>query len=284
MKRTKVYTVVFVLLVLTISVRAQDAGSAASTQTATQAAVRDVRIEQKLNDSVPPDLTFQDETGQTVQLRDYFGTKPIILTLVYYQCPMLCTVVLNGLTESLTELRFNIGDEFTVVTVSIDPTETTQLAAEKKALYTRRYGRPSAAAGWHFLTGDEEAIKQLAQAVGFHYVYDPTIKQFAHASGIMILTPQGRIARYFYGIEYPPRDLRLGLVEAAAGKIGSPVDQVLLLCYHYDPATGKYTYAAMNLMRLGGVVTLIGLALFMMAMSRKQRKDTANKGELHHSL
>ena len=284
MKRTKVYTVVFVLLVLTISVRAQDAGSAASTQTATQAAVRDVRIEQKLNDSVPPDLTFQDETGQTVHLRDYFGTKPIILTLVYYQCPMLCTVVLNGLTESLTELRFNIGDEFTVVTVSIDPTETTQLAAEKKALYTRRYGRPSAAAGWHFLTGDEEAIKQLAQAVGFHYVYDPTIKQFAHASGIMILTPQGRIARYFYGIEYPPRDLRLGLVEAAAGKIGSPVDQVLLLCYHYDPATGKYTYAAMNLMRLGGVVTLIGLALFMMAMSRKQRKDTANKGELHHSL
>ena len=241
----------------------------ASGQTALS--IPNVGIDQHLNEQVPMDLTFRDETGRTVQLREYFGSKPVILTLVYYSCPMLCTLVLNGVTDSLSNLKFNIGDQFNVVTVSFDPRETPQLAAAKKELHIRQYGRAGAAEGWHFLTGGEDSIKRLTSAVGFRYTFDPETNQFAHASGIMVLTPQGKIARYFYGIQYPPRDLRLGLVEASANRIGSPVDQVLLLCYHYDLLLGKYSALTMNFVRFGGALTLLMLATLIFWMLRKER-------------
>jgi protein SCO1/2 len=223
-------------------------------------ALRGVGIDQRLDEQVPLDLQFRDEAGQTVRLGDCLGGKPAILVLAYYRCPMLCTQVLNGLVDGLRGVPFSIAEQFNVVTVSFDARETPELAAAKKASYVEEYGRPRAAAGWHFLTGEQASIDCLTQAVGFRYRYDPAQDQFAHASCILVLTPQGRVARYFYGIRYPPRDLRLGLVEASASKIGSPVDQVLLFCYHYDPATGKYTAAAMSFVRLGGALTLAVLA------------------------
>ncbi len=187
--------------------------------------LRDVGIDQKLNDQIPLDLVFRDESGSTVHLGEYFGQKPVILVLAYYDCPMLCTLVLNGLVHSLKEMNFSVGQQFEVVTVSFDPTEKPALAAAKKAIYVSLYDRPGAAAGWHFLTGDEPSIHQLTQAVGFHYNYDPQTRQYIHATGIMVLTPGGRLARYFYGIRYPAGNLRLGLVEASQGKIGSPVQR-----------------------------------------------------------
>jgi protein SCO1/2 len=226
--------------------------------------LRNVGLDQKLNQQVPLGLTFRDETGRELPLSSYFGQKPVILALVYYQCPMLCTQILNGLVISLRGMSLESGRDFEVVTVSIDPAETPELAARKKAEYLRRYLKSSA--GWHFLTGAEPRIKELAQAVGFRYAYDPRNKQYAHASAIMVLTPAGKLSRYFYGIEYPPRDLRLGLVEASENKIGSPVDQLLLFCYHYDPGTGKYSAIVMNVVRLAGVLTLLifGPLLFWM--------------------
>lgn len=238
-----------------------------------RASVPDVGIDQRLNNQVPLELKFRDEAGRVVQLRQYFNRKPVILTPVYYSCPMLCTQVLNGVTDSLSNLRFNVGREFEVITVSFDPRETPQLATTKKELHLRQYGRAGAAEGWHFLTGDEEAIKRLTEAVGFRYKFDPATNQFAHASGIMVLTPEGKVARYFYGIQYPPRDLRLGLVEASANKIGSPVDQVLLLCYHYDPLAGKYSAATMGFVRLGGALTLLALGGLIFWMLRKERPE-----------
>jgi protein SCO1/2 len=219
--------------------------------------LKEVGIDPKLNDSIPLDLSFLDEHGRPVELAKYFGSKPVILTLVYYNCPMLCTQVLNGLNRSLKEIPMNIGGDFNIVTVSIDPTERPILAEAKQAMYTGIYGRPGAAAGWHFLTGQETEIKRLANAVGFRYAYDSDSKQFAHASVIMILTPEGRISRYFYGIQYPERDLRLGLVEASEGKIGSAVDQILLFCYHYDPHTGKYGLLISRLIQLAGLLTVL---------------------------
>ncbi|MBI1927913.1 SCO family protein [Candidatus Poribacteria bacterium] len=221
--------------------------------------LREVGIDQRLNEQVPLDLVFRDETGKLVRLGDYFGEKPVILSLVYYECPMLCTLVLNGLLKSLRALSFDVGKEFNVVTVSFNPGETPTLAAAKKAEYIQHYSRPGTAEGWHFLTGQEASIQQLAQAVGFRYVYDAQKNQFAHASGIMVLTPQGRLSHYFYGIEYSPRDIRLSLVEASANKIGSPVDQLLLYCYHYDPTTGKYGVIIMNIIRLAGLGTVLAL-------------------------
>jgi protein SCO1/2 len=234
--------------------------------------LRGVGFDQRLNEHIPLDLLFRDEAGQTVRLGDYIGTaaaRPTILALVYYECPMLCTVVLNGLLGSLRALSFNIGEQFNIVTVSFDPTETPALAAAKKKEYVQRYGRPGATAGWHFLTGEETAIQQLTQAVGFRYTYDPETKQYIHASGIVVLTPQGKIARYFYGVEYAPRDLRLGLVEASANKIGSPIDQVLLFCYHYDPLTGKYGLLIMNVIRIAGFATVLSLGTFIVVMLRR---------------
>jgi len=233
--------------------------------------LKQVGIDQKLNQSIPLDLTFRDEDGRTVALGQFFGQKPVVLTLVYYNCPMLCTQVLNGVESSLKELSTDIGNQYDVVTVSIDPTESHVLAKTKKEVYVGMYGRPGAAQGWHFLTGDEPQIKQLADAVGFRYAYDPDTKQFAHASAIMLLTPEGKISRYFYGIQYPTRDLRLGLVEASEGKIGSPVDQVLLFCYHYDPATGKYGLLISHVIKAAGALTVLILGVGMLILFRGER-------------
>src|ERR1044071_8682045 len=239
--------------------------------------IRDVRFEQRLNEQVPLDTTFRDERDQAVTLGSYFGKRPVILALVYYNCPMLCTMVLNGLTETLIEEKFNVGEQFEVVTLSIDPHETAALAQQKKSMYLTRYGRSGASAGWHFLTGDEQNIARVAAAVGFRYRFDPATGQFAHPSGILVLTPQGKIARYFYGIEYAALDVRLGLIEAAQERIGSPVDQVLLLCYHYDPKSGKYSSLAMGTVRVGGVLTLLGLgSLFFVLWRGSKRKSTLN--------
>jgi protein SCO1/2 len=227
-----------------------------------------VAFEQRLNEPVPLDLAFRDEAGNAVQLGDYLGQKPVILTLNYYECQMLCPLVLEGLLHSLRALSFTIGEQFDVVTVSINPSETAALGAKTKSRYIRDYGRPKAA-GWHFLTGDEASIQQLTQAVGFSYAYDGGKDQYAHAAGIMVITPQGRISRYFYGIEFSPRDLRLALVEAAANTIGSPVDQLLLFCYHYDPATGRYTLVARRALQLAGLATVLSLAGFMVVMFRR---------------
>jgi protein SCO1/2 len=234
--------------------------------------LQNVGIDQKLNAQLPLDLTFRDETGRTMPLRAYFGQRPVILTLVYYECPMLCTQVLNGLVSALLPLKFNLGRDFDIVTVSFNPREAPALAASKKHIYVRRYGRPGADQGWHFLTGDERNIAALAAAAGFRYAWDPQIQQYAHASSIMLLTPDGRIAQYYYGIEYAPKDLRLGLVEASQGKIGNVVDQVLLYCYHYDPKTGKYGAVAMNLLRLAGLLTMLVLGSFMFVMFRRDHR------------
>lgn len=231
--------------------------------------VRNVGIDQHLDAQVPLNLPFRDETGQTVKLGEYFGSKPVVLALVYYDCPMLCTQILNGIAGSLKGINFSIGQEFDVVTVSFNPKEDSGLAAAKKKSYVARYGRQGAEQGWHFLTGDQGPIDALCKAVGFRYQYDPSTGQYAHASGIMILTPQGKISKYFYGIEYAPRDLRLGLVEASSEKIGTPVDQVLLYCFHYDPATGKYGAVVMNIIRLAGVVTILGAVILVLVMRRR---------------
>jgi protein SCO1/2 len=223
-----------------------------------------VGIDQRLDEQVPADLTFRDETGAAVRLGDYFKSeRPTILVLAYYRCPMLCTEVLNGLVNSMQKTNLDMGRQYQVLTVSFDPKDSSELAAQKKVTYAKSYGRPGTETGWHFLTGEPESIKQLTQAVGFRFAYDPATDQYAHGSGIMVLTPQGKLSRYFYGIEYPARDLRLALVEASSGKIGSAVDQLLLLCYHYDPATGKYTASAMMLVRLGGVLTMLAIFSFI---------------------
>jgi len=238
-------------------------------------ALRSVAFDQKLNEQVPLDLTFRDEIGRAVKLGEYFGNKPVILMFMYYECPNLCPLALDGLVRSLKPLSFNLGKEFNVLTVGIDPSEGPQLAAAKKQEYLPRYGRPGAESGWHFLTGEENSIKSLTRAVGFRYAYDGKTHQFAHASGIVILTPQGRISRYFYGIEYAPRDLRLSLIEASSNRIGSPIDQLLLFCYRYDATTGKYTLAVMNVLRLAGLATVLGLSAFVLVMVRRDRLGRA---------
>lgn len=231
-----------------------------------------IGYDQHLGAQVPLDIPLRDEAGRTVRLGEFFGKRPVILTLNYYNCPMLCTVELNSLLRSLRTLSFDVGDQFEIVTVSIDPAETSALAAAKKAGYIRRYGRPGAQGGWHFLTGDDESIRLLTRAVGFRYAYDRASGQFVHPAGIVVLTPGGRIARYFYGIEYPPRDLRLGLIEASARRIGSPVDQVLMLCLRYDPSTGKYTLFILNIMRIFGVITAGALGTSLLVMFRRDRR------------
>jgi protein SCO1/2 len=233
--------------------------------------LRQVGFEQRLHAAMPLELTFRDDTGQQVRLGDYFHARPVILVLAYYRCPNLCTLVLNGLVRTLRALAFTAGAEFTVVTVSIDPRDTPALAAAKKAHYLQSYGRAAAATGWHFLTGDAAAIQQLTQAVGFQYAYDAAHDQFAHASGIVLLTSQGVIARYFYGVEYAPRDVRLGLIEAAAQRIGSPIDKLLLLCYHYDPQTGKYGLVILRVIRLAGLVTVLSLGVIVGVLFRRER-------------
>ena len=233
--------------------------------------LENVGIEQHLDGQVPSDLIFVDDTGRTVKLGDYFGKKPLILNLVYYNCTMLCGEALAGLTGAMKMVKFDVGNEFEVVTVSFNPKETPEIAAAKKKEYLRRYGRPGADAGWHFLTGSPESINALTKAVGFQYQYDPRINQYAHATAIMVLTPQGRISRYFYGVDFPPKDLRMGLVEASQGKIGNAVDQVLLYCYHYDPATGKYGAIVSNMLKLGAGLTILLLGGLIFILLRLER-------------
>jgi protein SCO1/2 len=230
--------------------------------------LKNVGIEQNLNEQIPPGLTFRDETGRPVRLGDYFGKRPMILNLVYYQCPMLCGEVLSGLESSLRVLKFDVGKEFGVLTVSFDPRETPEMAAAKKAEYLKRYGRPGAADGWHFLTGSQESIEALTKAAGFQYNYDSKTGQFAHASAIMVLTPEGKVAQYYYGVEYAPKDLRLGLIQAADNKIGTVVDQVLLYCYHYDPATGKYGAIISRVLQLAAAATILILGTFIVLLFR----------------
>jgi len=230
--------------------------------------LKEVGVDQKLNDEIPLNLAFRDEHGRPVELAQFFGSKPVILTLVYYNCPMLCTQVLNGLDRSLQLIPMEIGKDFNVVTVSIDPTDRPVIAEAKQAMYAGMYRRPGAQYGWHFLTGDEPQIKQLADSVGFRYAYDSDSKQYAHASAIMLLTADGKISRYFYGVSYPERDLRLGLVEASQGKIGTPVDQVLLFCYHYDPHTGKYGLLISRMIQMGGLVTVLIGGIFLILLFR----------------
>jgi len=243
--------------------------------------LKNVGIEQHLNEQIPPELIFRDENGNQVRLADYFGRKPMILNLVYYQCPMLCGEVLSGLESTLRVLKFDVGNQFDVLTVSFDPRETPAMATAKKAEFLKRYGRPGATQGWHFLTGPQQSIDALTKTAGFQYEYDANSGQFAHTTAIMVLTPEGRIAQYYYGVEYAPKDLRLGLIQASQNKIGNLADQVLLYCYHYDPATGKYGAVVMRILRLAGAATILTLGLFMIVMFRR-RSSTGSTSRTGH--
>lgn len=231
------------------------------------AILKNVGIDQKMNAQVPVDIPFLDEYGRPVQLKDYLG-KPVILALVYYQCPSLCNLVLDGMVRSAKEIQMTAGSEFDIVAVSFDPRETPEMARLKKQMFVKEYGRPGAENGFHFLTGTEASSRMLADAVGFHYSYDSESNQYIHASAIMVLTPEGRVSKYFYGVTYPSRDLRLGLTEASEGQISSAVAQVLLYCYHYDPSRGKYGLVVMNLLRAGGAITIVCLAGLLIVLSR----------------
>lgn len=238
------------------------------------AKLRQVNFEQKPGASISPNLQFRDESGRIVKLGDYLGRKPVILVPGYYGCPMLCTLVLNGLSETLLDLKTSVGPDFEVVNFSIDPSETPALAAAKEKNCLRSYGRPGAEQGWHFLTGDEAAIRQLCDEIGFSYAYDPQIKQYAHPSGFVVITPQGKIARYFMGVDYSARDLDASLTAASSNHTGSPVRQMLLLCFHYNPVTGKYGGLIINTVRACGILTLAGLGLFIARAVRHRQQKT----------
>ncbi len=235
--------------------------------------LRKVSFGQNLDAQLPLDTMLRDESGKAVPLGDYFGKKPVVLLFVYYECPMLCTLELNGLIRNLRVLSMTAGKDFDIVTISIDPTETPALASAKKKGYVARYGRPGAEQGWHFLTGDEPAIKRLTDTVGFHYVYDPQSKQYAHPAGLVVATPQGRLARYIYGVDFPANNLRWSLIDASNGKIGTPVDKVLLMCFHYDPSTGRYNFVVMGAVRLLGAATLAALVVFVSLSHIRERRS-----------
>ena len=234
-----------------------------------------VGIDQKLNAQVPPDLTFRDEEGREVRLGDYFGRKPLVLALVYYECPGLCTVVLNEQGRMLKGLSLNVGESFDVLTVSFDPKDTPSLAAAKKQTYVKSYGRPGAEAGWHFLTGDPEPIRRLTDAVGFRYKWDEKNQQYVHSSGLMILTPEGRVSRYFFGVDYAPIDVKLALQEASGNKIGNPVERTVLYCFKFNPSTGKYGLVISRALQIGGVLTIVSIGLLMWFASRRGRAYAA---------
>jgi protein SCO1 len=234
------------------------------------ASLKDIGIDQHLDQQIPLDLQFKDESGRSVRLAEYFKKgRPVILTMVYYQCPMLCSEVLTGLNSAMQVMKFTAGNEYEVVTVSVDPRDTPEMATQKKASYLKEYNRPGAEDGWHFLTGDQENVAKLAKIVGWKYRWDPKMNQFIHAAGIMLVTPQGKLAQYYYGIEYSPKDLRLGLIEASQDKIGNLVDRVELYCYHYDPHTGKYGAVIANMLRIGGAATVLLLGGFIVLMFRR---------------
>ena len=239
-----------------------------------------VGIDQKIGQQLPLDLTFRDEDGKDVKLGQFFGSRPVVLAFAYYECPMLCTQVLNGMTGALKTLSFDAGKDFDVVVVSIDPKDNFRLAADKKATYVEHYGRPATAGGWHFLTGTEASIKPLTEAIGFRYAYDANLKQYAHGAAIYVATPKGVIARYFLGLDFAPRELRLALVEASNNQLGSMTDQVLLLCYHYDPSVGKYGVAILNAVRVGFVGTVTGFLAFLFVSLRNER-NKARRAAAH---
>jgi len=242
------------------------------------AALRDVAFDQRLDQQIPLDLKLRDETGSAVELSQYFGRKPVILNFVYYKCRDLCPLLLDGIVRSMRALSFEIGDQFIILTVSFDPGDEPARAAAKKRDYVQRYARPGAESGWHFLVGDHATIEKLTRAVGFRYHYDPKTTEFGHATGIVLLTPAGKISRYYYGIDFSPRDLRLGLIEAATNEIGSPIDQLLLFCYHYDPTTGRYGLLITNVIKLAGAMTVLLLGGFVFAMLWRERTQ-ASTGE-----
>jgi protein SCO1/2 len=246
--------------------------SAKAQQINTPAILGKVGITQNLNARIPPELVFRDENGKSVRIGDFFGKKPIVLSLVYFDCPALCTEVLNGELRTMKAISLDLGKDFDAVTVSFEPKDTPALARAKRDVYAGQYGRPEAADHWHFLTGEQQSIDALTNVVGFHYAYDSSIRQYAHAAAIIVLTPDGRIDRYFYGVIYPARDLRLGLVEASEGKIGTLTDHALLYCYQYDPMTGKYGVVVMNVLRAAGGLTVLLLGIFMTMMFLRERK------------
>jgi protein SCO1/2 len=237
--------------------------------------LKNVGFDQRLNEPIPLDTAFRDEEGRDVKIGDYFGKQPVIVVMAYFRCPMLCTQVLNGLVEGLRQTDLTMGKDFRVITVSFDPTDSPKMAAAKKQSYVRAYGEPEVAADWHFLTGRRESIDRRAQAIGFRYAYDERSDQYAHPAGIVLLTPGGRISRYFYDVHFSGRDLRLGLVEASQNKIGTAIDQVLLFCFHYDPTAGRYGAAILNFVRVGGVLTMIGLVLLFVGLRRGERRRIA---------
>jgi protein SCO1 len=271
----QILAIVFVLAcALPVHAQGANAGleqSAGPTSTQRPSILSKVGIDQHLNDELPLDLSFRDEAGKPVRLGDFFGKRPVILSLVYYRCPMLCGEVLNGMTSALSVVSFDLGKDYDIVTVSIDPREKPEDAAKIKQVYLRRYNRhsPTAAQGWHFLTGSQDQIQKLTAAVGFRYVYDPRIDQYAHASGIQVVTPEGKLSQYYYGIEYSPKDLRLGLIQASQNHIGTVVDALVLYCYHYDPATGHYGAIVMRIVRLSGIATVLLLGGFIFIMVRR---------------
>jgi protein SCO1/2 len=234
--------------------------------------LKEIGFDQNLGAKVPLDVPFRDEAGRDVRLGDYFRAgRPVVLNLVYYDCPMLCTVTLSGMASALKEMSFDAGKEFEVVTLSFDPKEGPAQAAAKKAQFMARYKRPHAEAGWHFLTGDIGSIHRVTKAVGFRYVWDQASGQFAHPAGTVVLTAGGTIARYMFGVEYAPRDLRLAIVEASENRIASPIDQILLACYQYDPAAGRYSASIMRIVRLAGIATVIALGAFVLLNLRRER-------------
>jgi protein SCO1/2 len=241
--------------------------------TALPAALREIGFDQNIDQRVPLDTAFRDEAGATVHLGDYFGKKPVVMVFAYYDCPMLCTQVISGLSSALGVMSLNPGKDFEIVTVSFNPRDTPASATAKKAVYLERYRRPGAAEGWHFLTGDQLEIDRLTKAAGFRYAWDAETKQYAHPSGVIVLTPDGRLSKYLFGIEYGPRDLRLGIVEASAGKVGTPVDALLLYCYHYDPMTGRYGLVIMRAVRIAGAATVLAIGAFIVVMVRRERRS-----------
>jgi protein SCO1/2 len=247
----------------------------AGAQSLTGSQLSQIRFDQKLGSQISLTLAFRDETGKTVTLGDYFGQKPVVLVLGYYQCPMLCTLTFNGMVESMEDMKWSIGKEFDVVHVSINPKETSALAAAKKQAYLKRYGRENAAAGWHFLTGDEPNIRKLADEVGFQYAYDSSVQQYAHPAGLVIVTPEGKVAKYLFGVTFSPTELYAGLQSASEHKVGSPIERLVLLCFHYSPIQGKYGPLIMSTVRVLGAVTLLGIAWLFLAMIRRERKQRA---------
>lgn len=231
----------------------------------------EIGFDQRINEQLPLDATFRDEQGKTVTLGSFYGNRPVVLSFVYYECPMLCTQVLNAITSTISTMEFNTGKEFELVFVSFDPRETPAQAAAKKAEYTSRYKRPGTEGGWHFLTGDEPQIKRVTAAAGYRYTWDEQTQQFAHPTGIIVTTPDGRNARYLFGIEYGPRDLKFAIVEASQGRVGSVVDNLLLYCYHYDPMTGRYGVYIMRTLRIAGVATLLAIGTFIVVMVRREK-------------